>query len=286
MTSHGFALASQSPLPPAAETYSDAALMASRGPWPGVAEHRGVTLPDAAQPMDVFGPDGASGGDVVIFLHGGGWTNGYKEWCGFMAPHLAAQGCLLVAPSYRLAPAHRYPAPLRDTLAVVAAVQAGIERFGGDPRRIVLAGHSAGGQLAALAVLRPDLWRDAGVDGTGLVGAAPISGVLDLRSENPDPASLEARVYDTVLAEPAQDAEASPLTHLAELAVPLLLMWGSRDTPRVRRANAAAVECLEGSALLRHLVPDADHFETHLGLRGGRHPWYAALAGIRRGTRR
>ncbi len=279
---HGFTLAPQRKLPDMALGYADAALKYSRGPWPGVAEHRNVHLAGAYLPMDIFAPEGAGGADVVIFLHGGGWTNGYKEWCGFMAPVLAAMGCVLAAPSYRLAPEYRFPVARDDTLTAIAAVQAGIAAYGGNPRRILLAGHSAGGHLAALSALRRDLWPAFGIDGAGLIALAPISGILDLRATDPPPDSLEARVYDTVLADPSQDAEASPLLLLDALAMPLLLTWGTRDTPRVQRANTAASAHLAGSDLLSVCTPEADHFETHLGLRDSAHPWYGMLDQIRK----
>ena len=73
----------------------------------------------------------------MIFFHGGGWTNGYKEWCGFMAPALAAHGVALAAPTYRLAPGVRYPTFLEDALDAIAAIAAQARTYGGNPRRPV-----------------------------------------------------------------------------------------------------------------------------------------------------
>ena len=50
---------------------------------------------------------------MLLFWHGGGWTSGYKEWMGFMAPALNAAGVTFVSAGYRLAPEHVFPAGSR-----------------------------------------------------------------------------------------------------------------------------------------------------------------------------
>jgi len=76
---------------------------------------------DPYQTLTVFPADRPSG-DVLVFFHGGGWTNGYKEWMYFMAPALNAQGVTFVSAGYRLAPAHVFPAGQEDCADAVAWV--------------------------------------------------------------------------------------------------------------------------------------------------------------------
>jgi acetyl esterase/lipase len=217
---------------------------------------------------------------VVVFLHGGGWTNGYKEWCGFVAPAVTALGAVLVAPRYRLAPDHRFPACLHDVLAAVAAARDLLPRFAGDPDRLVLAGHSAGGHLVALAALRPDLARAAGLPDGVVRGVLPISGILDLVHPAPPPGSLEERVYTQVLARPEDDHDASPVSFAARAAMPFFLAWGEHDTERVQRSNRQMAERMSraGVAHATCCYPGLDHFATHLVLRDPAHPWYGALS--------
>ena len=282
-----FHLAPQPPLPfAAAEGYSTAALALSVGPWDNVAEHRDIRFgSEPWQVLDMFTPDGAGPGsnlDVLVFFHGGGWTNGYKEWCGFMAPALAAHGVMLVAATHRLAPATRYPAFLNDALAAIAATAGLVQDYGGDPQRLFLGGHSAGGHVAAMCALRRDLWSGFGLSERMLKGACPISGILDLHQEAPVPGSLEARVYEAVLERPSDDHDASPLTWLRAGTLPLFLSWGERDSARVRRSNLQArdmLQALPGKALFRE-YPE-DHFGTHLALKDPRHDWYAAFNMLR-----
>ena len=88
-----------------------------------------------------------------------------------------------------------------------------------------------------------------------------------------------------MLARPADDIEASPLTWLDQLAMPLTLCWGAGDTDRVRRANAQAVARLAGSPRrVASAIWPTDHFGTHLALRDPDHPWYDLLDDMRKAT--
>lgn len=282
-----FDLAPQPPLPfHAASLFAAQALAASAGDWPGVRSLRDMSFgPEPWQRFDVFAPEAVgTDRDVVIFLHGGGWTHGYKEWCGLMAPGITARDAILVAPTYRLAPEHRYPAPVLDTLAAIAAIRARVAEWGGSPDRLFLGGHSAGGQIAMQVALHPELWTDAPFD--ALKGCLPLSAILDLRHPAPPPGSLEARVYEMVLADPAQDAEASPLLTLDRLSVRTHFSWGERDSERVRASNEAAQALLDGTAALAGFDRlQADHFGTQLALIDPGHRWYDALQTMRNSTR-
>ena len=240
--------------------------------------------PSAWQRFDVFAPrEALNPCDIVVFFHGGGWTNGYKEWCGFMAPAITSRGAILVAPRYRLAPAFRYPVFLEDSFAALAAIRAQAAAFGGNPDRVFLAGHSAGGQIAALLALRADLWPAYGIPAGAIGGCFPVSAIMDLHHPAPAAGSLEARVYDTVLNDPSDDREASPINWLEHTRVPLVLVWGENDTPRVRSSNERAVAILRDHAapVIERRYPGLDHFQTQLALGDASHDWYRLLERVR-----
>ena len=113
---------------------------------------------DYFQRLDLFLPDNENLTElpVLVFMHGGAWRNGFKEWMGFMAPPIISLPAIFVSVSYRLAPSVKFPEPLEDTCDAVAWVFRNIRRYGGDPERIFIGGHSAGGHLAAMAALRCD----------------------------------------------------------------------------------------------------------------------------------
>lgn len=278
---HGFTLERQ-PAPPVklAEAYSDTALRLSSAPMPGIVAHRDVAWgPERWQRFDVFAPTGAKKAlPVLIFLHGGGWVVGWKEWGGFMAPAVAAAGAILVCPTYRLAPTHRFPTFLEDCLDAVAAVKQRIGELGGDARQVYIGGHSAGGHLAAMVGFRRDLWR--GRIGKELRGLLPVSGILDLVHENPTPESLEAAVYSTVLSSPGDDVGASPVTYAASLRMKMLLAWGENDSQRVKDSNDRMAVALSqaGRPFEEMKLAGLDHFGTHLALQDAAHPWYGVLS--------
>lgn len=194
-----------------------------------------------------------------------------------------ATGAILIAPTYRLTPAVRYPAMLHDVLDGVAAVRAQAQRFGGNVGRIILSGHSAGGHLAMLASLRTDLWAAHGLPPRAIAASAPMSAALDLHKPNPQPGSLEARVYTDLLSDPSHDRDASPLNWLENLDMPLFLSWGDRDMERVRSSNAEALKRLEALGKpAMHAVYPTDHFETHSVLLDPDHEWYASLSRLRK----
>jgi acetyl esterase len=131
-------------------------------PAPGV-ETRDVHVdlgPHRAR-LHVHRPAGAVGPlPVVVNFHGGGWCLGTPEQSGWLASHVAARaGCVVVSPTYRLAPEDPYPAAVEDALAVLAWVAEHAADLGGDPAQLAVMGDSAGGNLAAVVSL---LARDAG----------------------------------------------------------------------------------------------------------------------------
>ena len=102
-------------------------------------------------PMDFYRPAAIPPGGVacVIVIHGGGWDSGDRQQLPGFNHWLVAKGYAVAAISYRLAPAHPWPAQRDDTLAALAYVKAHAAELGIDPLRIVLCGRSAGGQIAA-----------------------------------------------------------------------------------------------------------------------------------------
>lgn len=228
---------------------------------------------------NVFSPPGAANAPVLMFWHGGGWTNGYRDYVSFMARHVVSLGYVLVAPSYRLASECPLPAAYEDSLSALRHVADNIACWGGAGDQLFLAGHSAGAHLAALVALRVADRAAAGVPGPSVRACLPISGIMDLYHPSPAPGSLEERVYTMVLADPAQDAVMSPLCWTTGNRVPFFLTCGEDDSERVMRSNQRMLELLKlqhASASLS-VMPAHDHFQTHTSLRDPQHPWYQRL---------
>jgi acetyl esterase/lipase len=99
---------------------------------------------------------------VVLYVHGGSWIMGDKREQGRPTLHeFVSRGWIAVVPNYRLAPRHPWPAQILDVTRALGWVKKNVATYGGDPERVVIAGGSAGGQLAALAALSASdpTWR-------------------------------------------------------------------------------------------------------------------------------
>lgn len=258
---------------PAANAYAAAALARSRA---AVSQCRTVLElsygPDRKHRLDLYLPRArVTGAPVLIFLHGGSWTHGYKEWMGLMAPALVDLPAIFVAANYRLAPTHRFPAQLEDTLAILAWIGAEIEPHGGDPSRVFLGGHSAGGHLAALATLRRDLWPRHGIPDGAVRACLPVSTTFDYRGAPEDAGSFLARPEDA--------HAASPIAYVEGNRVPFLIAYGGADFERAQRTSRAMAAALTraGAAAREIEIPGADHFEMSLGLGDKEHPWTRAV---------
>ena len=275
----------QMPMPfPAAEDYAqDVMRWARELNTTGMNIQRDVAYgPHRLHRYNVFSPPHAANAPVLVCWHGGGWTNGYRDYVTFMARHIVRMGCVLVAPSYRLVAEAPLPAAFDDSVQMLAHLAQHSAQWGGAPNRLLLSGHSAGAHLAALVALRVADRSRAGVPDAAVRACLPISGIMDLHHPAPEPGSLEERVYTLVLDDALQDAVMSPICWTAGNRVPFDLSCGEHDSERVRRSNRrmAVLLKLQPAQVSLHVEPGQGHFQTHTSLRDARHPWYRRLASM------
>ncbi|KAJ8134255.1 hypothetical protein OY671_012532, partial [Metschnikowia pulcherrima] len=105
--------------------------------------------PSPRQRSDIHAPSNAAGAPVVVFFYGGSWRSGERADYRFAGDASAARGIIAVIADYRLYPEVAYPEFRRDAASAVAWIQRHIGAYGGDPGRSFVAGHSAGGYIAA-----------------------------------------------------------------------------------------------------------------------------------------
>ena len=161
---------------------------------------------------------------VYLFLHGGGFREGDRGHYGYVALPLANHGIMTVVAGYRLAPDFPFPNQPRDVQHALAWVYQNIHAYGGDPGRIFIGGHSAGGNLAVFVSLRSSWFTEISLPGDLIKGCAGLSARYDFR---PDP----PKEY---LPEPAQAGEASPLLHIETFPPRMLIAVGSSLRPEER----------------------------------------------------
>lgn len=128
------------------------------------------------QVLDVFAAKNARNQPVVFWIHGGGWVTGDKSDVALKPKMFADRGYVFVSTNYRLRPNVEMDELIDDVATAFGWVHKNIARFGGDPTRLVVGGHSAGAQLAALICTDHRHIKAEGVSPSVLKGCVPVDG--------------------------------------------------------------------------------------------------------------
>jgi acetyl esterase/lipase len=177
-----------------------------------------------------------------------------------MAPAFVSLPALFISVGYRLSPAAKYPAALDDCLTALTWAYHHVADYGGDPQRLFVGGHSAGGHLAALLALQPVLLTSSGLPADVIKACFPVSGVYDLAGDIPQD-RLQA-----FLAPGTSKTQASPLHHVQGNRTPFLLAVGAQDFPALYAqayAMTAALHGTDGPVELLE-IPAVDHFQINM----------------------
>jgi acetyl esterase/lipase len=203
--------------------------------------------------LDIYRP-AAGPLKTVVFFYGGSWKWGERGNYAFAAEALASKGFLVVVPDYRLYPEVRFPGFVEDGAKAVAWVQKHIADYGGDPARLYLAGHSAGGHIALMLTLDERFLAAEGVDAHDIRGTVAMAA----------PAAFDPLKYASVrpvFEQMADPGQARPIQFVDGSEAPLLLQHG-RDDDTVFPSNteelAAAVRERDGRVEVR-TYPDTGH---------------------------
>jgi arylformamidase len=195
---------------------------------------------------------------LFVFIHGGAWRSGRAKDYAVPAEMFLAAGAHYVVPDFA------WVQDVGGDLMVLAGqvcravawVYENIARFGGDPNRLYIGGQSSGGHLAAVA-LTTDWQRQFSLPNDIIKGGMCISGMYDLT-----PVRLSARSRYVVFDETTV-AALSPIRHLDRLRAPLVVAYGTCETPEFQRQNsefAAAIEAA-GKAVRLLVGEHYNHFE-------------------------
>ena len=173
--------------------------------------------------LDIYYPENMTGFTTVVWFHGGGLTGGEKS----IPERLKNRKLAVVAVNYRLSPKVKSPAYIDDAAAAVAWVFKNISKYGGDPNRIVVSGHSAGGYLTAMIGLDKHYLAAYGIEANSISKLVPFSGQMITHFTIRD----ERGIPDI---QPIIDNMA-PLFHVRADAPPLYLITGDRELEMLGR---------------------------------------------------
>ncbi|MBW3560250.1 MAG: alpha/beta hydrolase [Proteobacteria bacterium] len=212
--------------------------------------------PDPRDRLDVYAPKTNGGGlrPVLVFIHGGSWDTGDKSIYPFAGAAFAGRGFVTVVPNYRLVPQVRYPGFIEDNARAVRWARDNARRFGGDPERMVLVGHSAGAYNAAMLALDERWLAEAGLPRGTIKAWAGLAGPYDF---------LPLDIPSTIATfSGAPDLPATqPINHVDRGDPPALLAAGTEDTtvePRHTRELAGRLQAV-GVPVETHFYPGLGH---------------------------
>ncbi len=234
--------------------------------------------PSAAETLDLY-PAATRDAALLVFIHGGYWRSLDKQDFSYLAPAFVEAGIAVAMPNYGLAPATSIAEMVRQMLRALAWLHSHAAQLGFDPRRIVVAGHSAGAHLAAMMLAAdwrrwsPDLPADL------LRGAVCISGIYDLR-----PLVHAAFLQDDLRLDARTAKFVSPVSYRPDLATPLITAVGAAESAEFRRQNRlirrAWPNCFRDDLPL----PGRHHLESVEALGEATHPLFRATLRLLRGN--
>lgn len=218
--------------------------------------------PDRALSLDIYRPSAASGpAPTVVFFYGGAWKRGERAQYAFVGRRLAEAGMLALVADYRTYPRATFPGFMGDAADAVAWARAHAAEHGGDPKRIFLAGHSAGAQIAALLGTDARYLERVGMAPRDLAGVIGLSGPYDF---------VVGQTYAPIFGPPARWPDAQAVNFVDGDEPPFLLIHGTADRvveavdseqldARLRAAGVAStLVWLEGAG---HSAPLAGFYE-------------------------
>ena len=212
---------------------------------------------DDKDKLDIYIPaGGASTAPVFIFVHGGALMGGDKQSYEGVGRRFAGEGFVSVVVNHRLSPGVVHPAHIEDIAASFAWVHANISKYGGDPARIFVAGHSSGAYLVALLALDSRYLAAHGLAPNHMKAVIPISGFFHVDRIAPGrPKTVWGNEEATWL-------EASPSRYVNAGTPPTLLLYADGDVAERQQESedlAAELKAKGHTSVRTQQIADRTH---------------------------
>jgi arylformamidase len=216
--------------------------------------------PQERQVLDVYSPPGAKDRPVVFWIHGGGWQTGDKSSIQIKPRAFTDKGFVFVSTNYRLLPHVEMETIVRDIARSIRWVHDHIADYGGDPRRLLVMGHSAGAQLAALVCIDDRYVKAEGLSLAIIKGCVPVDGDTYDVPAIIETAETRRRVHGLPQAtyghrekfgnDPAKHRDLSAVTHVArDKGIPPFLIMHVAEHPDTGAQAQRLAGVLKGASV-------------------------------------
>jgi arylformamidase len=215
-----------------------------------------LNVPYGSSPREVLDiyPSDKPGAPVLVYIHGGYWRTGSKDDnCNF-APAFVQRGATVAVIEYDLCPSVTVTDIVRQTRTAIAWVYRNIARDGGDPLKLYISGHSAGGHLVAMALAHD--WEKDGLRRDLIRGAVAMSGVHDLDMV------MHVSANEQIRMTPEIAKQNSPFLHPPLSACPVTVAVGGAEPEGWKQMSKDYFQlCREHGLQCEYLeVPGANHY--------------------------
>lgn len=210
--------------------------------------------PSDRETLDLFLPDDPRDAPVEMYIHGGFWRSREKSDFSYIAGPVVEAGGIAAIVDYDLCPTVTLDEIVRQMRACLVWLYQNCAEYGGDPNRLHVTGHSAGGHLAAM-LLATD-WTAHGLPADVLKSVLPISGVFEVAPV------MQTSVQDAVQLTPEIAERNSPAFLSAQSKPAVAVTVGTSESEEFQRQSKAYADALMGQGLtVEHFeMPDANHF--------------------------
>jgi arylformamidase len=233
--------------------------------------------PTLEETLDIF-PAAQANAPVFVFIHGGYWRALSSKTFSGVALGLQARGITTVVINYALCPRVTVDEIVRQTRAALAWTLRTIQQYGGDPARVAIGGHSAGGHLTAMA-LQTEWAQDYGLPQDPFVAAIPFSGLFDIEPLRYSYLQPAIQLDDGLI------RRNSPAFMVRPCKTPLWITWGGDESSEFARQSSIYHQAwaAAGNPSELRAVPGANHFTVIAGLEDARSEicnWLAEKLGV------
>lgn len=173
--------------------------------------------------LDLYYPKGATDYATIVWFHGGGLKEGSRDSGIPFAKRFTSEGIAVVLVSYRLSPKVKCPVYIEDAALAVARTFKKIAKYGGDPNKIFISGHSAGGYLTAIIGMDESYLGKHNISVERIAGLMPVSGQMITHSTIRGERKVER---GTIIVD-----RFAPVYHAAKVGPPCLCICGDDDLP-------------------------------------------------------